>query len=62
MSPRVFKEGEFIFWFHSYDVLTKAERAFTSARVHKMTQAMLKSGLSQRLKSDDLDVRSVAAS
>ena len=21
MSPRVFKEGEFIFWFHSYDVL-----------------------------------------
>jgi hypothetical protein len=21
MSPRVFKEGEFIFWFHSYDAL-----------------------------------------
>ena len=21
MSPRVFKEGEYIFWFHSYDVL-----------------------------------------
>ncbi len=21
MSPRVFKEGEFVFWFHSYDVL-----------------------------------------
>jgi len=21
VSPRVFKEGEFIFWFHSYDVL-----------------------------------------
>lgn len=21
MSPRVFKEGEFAFWFHSYDVL-----------------------------------------
>jgi hypothetical protein len=21
MSPRVFKEGKFVFWFHSYDVL-----------------------------------------
>jgi hypothetical protein len=21
VSPRVFKEGEFVFWFHSYDVL-----------------------------------------
>ncbi len=21
MSPRVFKEGEYVFWFHSYDVL-----------------------------------------
>lgn len=21
MSPRVFKDGEFVFWFHSYDVL-----------------------------------------
>jgi hypothetical protein len=21
VSPRVFKEGEYIFWFHSYDVL-----------------------------------------
>ena len=21
MSPRVFREGEYIFWFHSYDVL-----------------------------------------
>ncbi|MEO7839578.1 MAG: DUF4160 domain-containing protein [Anaerolineales bacterium] len=21
MSPRIFKEGEFVFWFHSYDVL-----------------------------------------
>jgi hypothetical protein len=21
MSPRVFKEGEYIFWFHTYDVL-----------------------------------------
>ena len=21
MSPRVFREGEFVFWFHSYDVL-----------------------------------------
>ncbi len=21
MSPLVFKEGEFVFWFHSYDVL-----------------------------------------
>ena len=21
MSPRIFKEGKFVFWFHSYDVL-----------------------------------------
>ena len=21
MSPRIFKEGEYVFWFHSYDVL-----------------------------------------
>jgi hypothetical protein len=21
MSPRIFKEGEFVFWFHSHDVL-----------------------------------------
>jgi uncharacterized protein DUF4160 len=21
VSPRIFKEGEFVFWFHSYDVL-----------------------------------------
>ncbi len=23
MSPRVFKEGEFVFWFHSYDALAE---------------------------------------
>ncbi len=23
MSPRVFKEGEFVFWFHSYDALSE---------------------------------------
>ena len=35
MSPRVFKDGEFIFWFHSFDALNE-QRA--SVHVGKGTQ------------------------
>jgi hypothetical protein len=35
VSPRIFKDGEFIFWFHSYDALVE-QRA--SVHVGKGTQ------------------------
>ncbi len=61
MSPRVFKEGKFIFWFHSYDVLHETEPVFTLAKVRKTTQVMLKSGWNRKLKLDELDVHYLAA-
>lgn len=35
MSPRVFKEGDLVFWFHSYDVLWENQ---TSIHVGKGSQ------------------------
>jgi hypothetical protein len=52
MSPRVFKEEKFVFWFHSYDVCMKVEPVFTLVQIRKTMQVTLKSGWSRRLKSD----------
>ena len=57
MSPLVFREGKFVFWFHSYDVLHESRASIHVGKELQNDRAMLKSGLSRRLKLDDLDVR-----
>lgn len=57
MSPIVFREGKFVFWFHSYDVLHESRASIHVGKVRKTMQVTLKSGWSHRLKSEDLGVR-----
>jgi hypothetical protein len=51
MSPRVFKEGKFVFWFHAMMFCMKVEPEFMLVQVRKTMQVTLKSGWSRRSKS-----------
>lgn len=44
MSPRVFKEGEFVFWFHSYDVLHESRASIHVGKGSQNDSGMQKSG------------------
>ena len=57
MSPRVLKDGELVFWFHSYDVAleTRASVHVGKVKAYKTTPLTPKSGLSRMLRSLDLD-------
>ena len=55
MSPRVFREGELIFWFHSYDALNENRASIHVGKSSQNDTTDAKIGWNRPLRLQDQD-------